>query len=167
MATRTFRRPRAATPQRRGRTWARNAFTQIFTSAGDPVAFDLLGGWATQVGATLPGLTVGPIHFHLDHHTGTAGIFWFGLIVANREAIAGDINAFDPSEVADRTLDWMFWSNVSGDTTGNGDRLLHKDYVTQSRRRINRVGESLYFIGRATAANRTVHGATSALVLLP
>jgi hypothetical protein len=97
----------------------------------------------------------------------TNSTFYWGLIVAPKEAIAGDINAFDPSGLADRTLDWMLWHGWHMYTVANGEQVRHELVQTRSQRKIERVGESLFFIGRGITTNINVQGTTSTLVLLP
>lgn len=175
-----MRSSRSAAPRRK-MVWARQTATgsPSTVAAGQTVVFDLLSQFRAEYGGATPlGATVTRARIDLGTQAiqtaGFVGCLTAGLIVDQA------LNAAHPlSEVPDPAVeihaDWMFWRTYFPLPAGDGDNLGITGLTTsayeidvRSQRKMEELGESLFFVVRnSTASSHLVQVGASVLLKLP
>jgi len=170
MARARSRRFVAAGSARRRRVWARTSFQ---LTGVDPAPLtdvtDMLDHFVTaSLGRVQVGSTIGAVKLQLGvvRATGTApnpGVIW-GLKVASRTVDPDDLNPADFTSAAGAHSDWMMWA-FCGPTGLTG----HLAYDIKSQRKLQEVGDTLWFAVTGNAGTDTydVKVTASTLLLLP
>jgi len=155
---------------RRRRVWARHS-SQFAVVDPTPLAsvVDLLDLFAAAaLGRASVGTTIGAVKLQLGvvRNTGTApnpGVLW-GLQVGPRTMDPADLDPGDFTGAAGAHADWMMWT-FCGPTGLTG----HQAYDIKSQRKMDEVGQTLWFAVAGNSGTDTfnVKVTASTLLLLP
>jgi len=170
MARARTRRFSGSPGARRRRVWARSSVLLSGITAAAPAITQVLDIYeaAAKLARVEGGTTVGAVKLFVDlgrtaGATLNSGVFC-GLQVAGRGSDADDINPADLGLVAEGHQDWMFWA-----WQGLFQQPATVFYDVKSQRKIQEVGETLWFaVGTPIAADTfSVRVTASTLLLLP
>jgi len=161
-------RSRRFTPSasvRRRRVWARSSSPLTVTTTASVV--DILSLFEAAAGGRLSlGSTIGAVNLNLiaTRTSGTAvnANFHWGLVVAPRTADPADLDPLDISAAAGAHQDWMFWT-----AQAVSNSVSSEQYRVKSMRKMEEVGQTLFFCATSSADPITVQVVSSTLLILP
>jgi len=150
---------------RRRRVWARSSSPVLVTTTASAV--DLLALFEAAAGGRLSlGSTVGAVNLNLiaTRTSGTAvnANFHWGVLVAPRTTDPADIDPLDISAAAGAHQDWMFWTAQAVANTVSSEQ-----YRIKSMRKMEEVGQTLFFAATSSADPITLQLVASTLLILP
>jgi len=169
MARAQARRFTGTASARRRRAWARTDSVVTGLTIASPTPVDLLAVFRAIAGGSQLGSTVGAVNLHIrTRRTAGAGLlpyFNWGLIVAPQTMDPADLDPRDFTGAAGAHADWMWWD---AQTVAPGNTITSERYRVKSMRKLEEVGQTLFFSASTVTLDTYDLGITaSTLLLLP